>query len=77
MKLKQVKIGATGRFPRGHADASDEGELRMAITADYGQAIVRLNFGTPTAWIGLPVAEARELAAALLAAAEDLERRKG
>jgi hypothetical protein len=76
MKIKDFKLGATGRFPRGPADATDEGELRIALAADHQQAIVRLVFGKPIAWLGLPAAEARQLAQMLVEKADDLDRRK-
>jgi hypothetical protein len=68
------RLGATGRFPRGHADASDEGEIRLAVAADHQQGIVRLLFGKRVAWLGLPSTEARALAAVLLEKAEELDR---
>jgi hypothetical protein len=77
MKIKDFKLlGATGQYPRGRADATDEGELTMALAADHQQGIVRLAFGTPVAWIGLPSAEARGLAAALIEKADELDKRK-
>jgi len=76
MKFKHLRLGATGRFPQGAADATDEGELRMALAVDHQQAIVRIAFGKPIAWIGLPSAEARGLAAMLIEKADELDRRK-
>ncbi len=76
MKLKDLKLGATGRFPYGQADANDEGELRMALAADHGNAIVRIEFGKPIGWLGLPSREARQLAAMLTEKADELDRRK-
>lgn len=72
MKIKGFKLGATGRYPYGKADATDEGELRMALAADHGNGIVRVEFGTPTAWLGLPAREARALAAGLIKKADEL-----
>lgn len=46
-----MKLGQTGRFPEGKIHRTDEGELRMAVSARQGKVI--LNFGTPIAWIGL------------------------
>lgn len=65
MKIPKFPLGATGRFPYGKADATDEGELAMALAADHGQAIVRVAFGKPVAWLGLPSRQARALAALL------------
>lgn len=73
MKVKDFKLGATGNFPRGKADAHDEGEIRLAMAADRANGIVRIDFGTPVAWIGLPVKEAREFAALLLKKATEVE----
>jgi predicted kinase len=59
----QVKIlGATGAFPDGALDpVHDEGELQFAIAADVKAGIVRIEFGKPVAWLGLPQEEAFEL----------------
>ena len=73
MKLKGFKLGATGNFPRGQADEHDEGELRLAIASDRANGIVRIEFGKPIAWLGLPVSEARDLAAMLLEKAAEVE----
>lgn len=76
MKIKNFKLGATGRFPYGKADSDDEGELQMALAADHGNGIVRLQFGKPIGWLGLPSKEARDLAALLTEKADELDRRK-
>lgn len=77
MKIKDFKLlGATGRFPYGKADETDEGELQIALAADHGAGIVRIAFGTPTAWLGLPSGQARGLAAQLIAKADELDRRR-
>lgn len=75
-KLKDFKLGATGRFPYGKADNTDEGELQLAIAADRANGIVRVVFGKPVAWIGLPTAEARQFAALLLQKADEIEKGK-
>ena len=66
--LRQIEearslFGATGRFPEGKIDPSDEGELRFGIAHRDGQVIVQ--FGKPVAWFALGPAQARELAALL------------
>jgi len=76
MKIKNFNLGATGKFPRGKADADDEGELRMALAADHGNGIVRLEFGKPIGWLGLPSGEARQLASLLIEKATELDKRK-
>lgn len=76
MKVKDLKLGATGNFPRGHADEHDEGELRMAITTDRANAIVRIVFGKSITWLGLPAADARQFAKMLTDKADELDRMK-
>ena len=76
MKIRNFTLGATGQFPRGKADAHDEGELRLALAADRANAIVRIEFGKPVALLGLPVAEARQLASLLLEKAAEVEAAK-
>lgn len=70
------KFGATGKFPFGRIDASDDGELQMGIAADHQSGIVRVEFGTPTAWLGLPSGVAREFAKMLISKADELDARK-
>lgn len=70
------RIGATGRYPFGKADASDEGELAMAVMVDHRNGIVRVEFGKPIGWLGIPSVQARELAAILIEKADELDRRK-
>jgi hypothetical protein len=59
-------LGATGTFPQGKLNDHDEGGLKMAIGYDKTDGIVRVEFGKPVAWLGLPPPEARQLAALLL-----------
>lgn len=58
---KRLKLGATGAFPQGKIHATDEGELRMAVSSNG--RMIRLDFGKPTAWIGFGPDEARQFAA--------------
>jgi hypothetical protein len=76
MKIPDFKLGATGEFPRGRADATDEGELRLALAADHTNAIVRIEFGKPIAWIGLASSDARALAKMLNDKADEIDKRK-
>ena len=76
MKLKNLHLGATGRYPFGKADATDEGELQLALAADHRSGIIRIAFGKPIAWLGLPAGEARAFAALLLEKADELDQRK-
>jgi hypothetical protein len=69
-------LGATGQFPYGKANASDEGELRAAIATDHANGLIRLEFGKSLSWVALPAVQARALAEQLLARADELDRRK-
>jgi hypothetical protein len=69
------RFGKTGQFPQGKVCESDEGELTMGVAADIQQRTVVLNFGTPVLWLGLPPAQARELAASLIEKADEVEKR--
>ena len=75
MKFKDLKLGATGQFPRGKLDLTDEGELQMAlIGAEVRMGVVRIEFGKPIAWVALPAHQARELAGLLIEKAEEVEK---
>lgn len=51
-------LGARGEFPEGKLDASDEGQLRLAVAADVEHKLVLVDFGKPVKWFGLTKAEA-------------------
>jgi hypothetical protein len=68
-----MKPGPTGDFPDGKIDETDDGGLNMAILADSKNGIVRLEFGKPVAWIGIPPDVARKLGAMLIQKANELD----
>ena len=68
---RELGLGATGSFPQGKFHRTDEGELRLAITASQGKVIMA--FGTPTAWIGFDPQQARDIAETLLKRAKEAE----
>jgi hypothetical protein len=76
MKLKDLKLGATGRYPFGHSRPDDEGELRAALAVDRAQGVIRIEFGKPVAWLALPSGYARELARLLVEKADELDKGK-
>lgn len=50
------KSGPTGEFPRGQATENDEGELAISFKVGIGmnnQAVIVMDFGASTSWIGL------------------------
>lgn len=59
-------FGATGEFPQGKLNDADEGALKIGIAYDKLNGVVMVNFGKPTAWIGLPPPEAIQFARLIL-----------
>lgn len=59
-------VGATGSFPQGQLSDDDQGGLRMGVAYDKLNGIVRLEFGKPVAWLGLPPPQAIELGKLLM-----------
>jgi hypothetical protein len=66
------QLGPTGDFPHGRLNDDDEGGIQIAISRENG--VVRIDFGEPTAWIGLPPALALEFAATIAKHALALKR---
>jgi hypothetical protein len=60
------ELGATGRFPQGRVSDDDEGELTLGVAFDPVDGIVRIEFGKPVAWLGLPRDNAVAFARAIL-----------
>jgi hypothetical protein len=73
-KIKNFKLGASGNYPYGKVDKDDEGELNLAIAADKQHRIIRIVFGKPVAWIGIPVGHAKELIKILTEKIKELEK---
>lgn len=48
------KLGATGKFPDGKIDESDQGELCIGIAFDEKSGNVIVNFGKPVWWFAMP-----------------------
>lgn len=59
------------QYPYGKLIKQDEGEMALAVYVE-GNA-VRVDFGKPVLWIGLPPEQARGLAALLVKHAEQIE----
>jgi hypothetical protein len=63
------KLGPTGDFPQGKLSADDQGGLNVALShhvAPDGTVMVRMDFGTPVAWLSLPQEMAIEFALSIL-----------
>jgi hypothetical protein len=72
-KKDDLNLGPTGKYPNGKVYADDAGELKVAITTDKENGIIRIDFGTRVEWLGLNVSEAKILAAALITRIQELE----
>ena len=62
-KLREA-LGATGRFPEGKLNKTDEGELRLAVRHEPDKVFVE--FGTSVAWIGFSPQQAVDVAQMLI-----------
>lgn len=60
------QTGATGTFPQGHLNDDDQGALKIAVAYDKLDGIVRVDFGKPVAWLGLPKDQTINFARVLL-----------
>jgi len=61
-------IGATGEYPEGKLNETDEGELQMAITTDV-HGNIRIDFGKPVHWFAMSPLHAKKLGEMLIARA--------
>jgi hypothetical protein len=66
--------GPTGDFPYGKVNQDDEGETRVAVAGDRETETVFIDFGKPTAWIGMRPEQAEQLAQSIRAAARRARR---
>lgn len=69
------KLGATGGFPQGKLNGTDEGELRFAVGEEGGNVVIR--FGGTVSWLGMPPEQAVSFAEVLIAKARQIARRQG
>lgn len=66
----QEKFGPTGKFPMGHLNADDEGEIRIGITSSNGKIVI--DFGKPIHWIGFSPEQAKQIAETLIIRANEI-----
>lgn len=69
-----TKLGATGAFPDGKLDKTDEGEIQMSVSST-SKGLVRIDFGKPVAWLAMSPSEAEGFAALIKSAADRVRRR--
>ncbi|MES2781894.1 MAG: hypothetical protein V4657_03795 [Pseudomonadota bacterium] len=67
--------GAIGAYPHGKLTAKDEGSIQFAIGEKEGKVVI--DFGTPTAWIGMTPQQAMDLAASIMNRARIVARHNG
>jgi len=67
--------GAVGSFPDGRLTKQDEGLIQFAVGDQQGKVV--LDFGTPTAWIGMTPQQAMDLASDLMKRARLVARKNG
>lgn len=65
-----LKLGPTGRFPMGHLNKDDEGEIRIGVTSSNGKVVI--DFGKPIHWVGLSPEQAKDIAEVLISRANEI-----
>ncbi len=64
-------FGANGKYPQGHLNNEDEGELRLGIGHSDGKVII--NFGKSVTWIAFDPEQAIEIACQILGTAKKIK----
>jgi hypothetical protein len=59
-----MKLGATGKFPQGKIDKTDEGELNIAVNIVDENVVI--HFGKKVAWFGMLPEMAVKLAKSII-----------
>lgn len=68
----EKELGATGKFPEGKLDSTDDGELKIGVTTHNGKVII--DFGPkPVKWIGMKPEQAIALGEGLIRRAKELQ----
>ena len=63
-EMLREELGPTGDHPHGKLNEHDEGGLKFAVGVHEGKVI--MDFGEPTAWLGMDPQLAADLASALI-----------
>lgn len=56
-----MTFGATGRFPGGQLNETDEGEIQFGVACDLKREKVLIDFGKPVAWMATDAEQAISL----------------
>lgn len=67
----RLRLGATGDFPEGRADETDEGAIEFGVSHNVERARVFMNFGKPVAWLALTLVQAEQLGELLMRQARE------
>ena len=67
--------GAVGAYPDGMLTPKDEGSIQFAIGSQDGKVVI--DFGTPTAWIGMTPQQAMDIASAIIKRVREVARASG
>jgi hypothetical protein len=74
-ELLRKDLGATGEHPDGKLNKHDEGGIAFAVGVHEGKVV--MDFGKPTAWIGMNPQDAMDLASILINNARVAARQSG
>lgn len=64
------ELGSQGTYSEGKLNEEDEGDLKMMVS--HSDGIVRVDFGKPVGWLGLPKSQAMEFATLIYKHAREL-----
>ncbi len=68
-------VGALGQHSQGKLTPQDEGDIQFRVGSENGKVV--LDFGTPTAWVGMDAQQAADLASSLFKWARIVGRKEG
>jgi hypothetical protein len=68
-----VKLGPQGTHSDGKLRPDDKGDLRIAVS--HTEKYVEVHFGASVGWLAMPPHQARDIAAALVKHADEIERK--
>ena len=71
--VEQMLGRTTQQFPQPKISEDDEGDLAFAIAADAEHNLVRIRFGHPVVWLGLPPDVAIQFAETILRKVKELQ----
>lgn len=74
-RFKEQHNGTANReFPDGRLSGEDDGSLAFIVSSDPDTQVVKLDFAKPVTWVGMPPAQAVQLAQLLIRHARGISR---